>query len=154
LVDREKLVKGYVLLVIFDLAYGMRAGEKAVEIASSKNLDLLVAYVFKKKTIESMSTPSVRRGVGDHLALIYSFSEKGFQEELKEANQVLEKILQMAGDKNIKAKTLHGEYVSLHSLVPHMSRADYIVIGYSHPYYTKITERIKKLFEEKTILVA
>jgi hypothetical protein len=36
LVDRGKLVRGYVLLVIFDLAYGMRAGEKAVEIASSR----------------------------------------------------------------------------------------------------------------------
>lgn len=113
----------------------------------------MVAYVFKEKTIESMSTPSVRRGVGDHPALVYSFSEKGFQEELKEANQVLDKILQMAGEKNIKAKILHGEYSSLHSLIPQMSRADYVVVGYSYPYYRKITERIKNLFEEKTILV-
>jgi len=154
LVDRGKLVRGYVLLIIFDLAYGMRAGEKAIEIASSKNLDLVVAYFFQKKIIEGMSTPSVRRGIGDHTALVYSFSKKGFQEELKKANQVLEKILQMASEKNIRAKTLHGEYSSLHSLIPQMSRADYIVIGYSNPYYRKIIERIQNLFKEKTMLVA
>ena len=154
LVDRGKLARGYILLVIFDLAYGMRASEEAVEIASSKNLDLVVAYVFQKKIIEIMSAPSVRRGVGDHTALVYSFSRNGFQEELKKADQVLEKILQMAGEKNIRAKTLHGEYSSLHSLIPQMSRADYIVIGYSHPYYRKITERIKNSFKEKTMLVA
>lgn len=147
------MVQGYVLLILLGLANGVKAGEKAIEIASSKGLGLVVAYIFKKEVTGCPSTPSIRKGVGDHIALLYTFSEGGFHEELRRANQILEKIMCMAGEKNVRAKIIHVTYSFLKSLLQKAKNADCIVIGCGRNEHLEVIKKINNLAKDTPILI-
>ena len=153
MVDREKLNGGYVLLLILDLSNGMKAVETAVSIASSRRLGLVVMYPFKNKMIEEMVTPSIRKGVGDHTTLIYSFSDKSFYHELKHVNDFLERIKDIADERNVKVKSIHEVGDLLPSLMRESSKAECIVIGYTQKSYDRIVNRIRSLIEKPVIIV-
>ncbi|MEM3398437.1 MAG: hypothetical protein QW724_06075 [Nitrososphaerota archaeon] len=148
------MARGYVLLIIPDLADGIRIGERAIELASSKGLDLVVAYIFKREVAGCLPGPSIRKGVGDHIALIYTFSEKRFHEELRRANQVLEKIINMAIEKNVRTKIIHAKYGSLKSLLQQVRNAEHVVVGYSRYESFKIVEKIKNVARDIPLLIA
>lgn len=153
MVDREKLNGGYVLLLIFDLSDGMKAVETAINIASSRRLDLVVMYPFKNRMVEEMVTPSIRKGVGDHTTLIYSFSDISYYDELRKVNHFLEKIKDMADERNVKVKSIHEVGDLLPWLIKESRKAECIIIGYTQKSYDRIVNKIRNLVEKPVIIV-
>mgnify|MGYP001626156457 CR=1 FL=1 len=100
-----------------------------------------------------MVTPSIRKGVGDHTTLIYSFSNKSFYDELRKANYFLERIKDMADERNVKVKSIHEVGDLLPSLMRESSKAEYIVIGYNQKDHDRIVDKIRSLIEKPVIIV-